>query len=151
MWCWRRLLRVPWIARRSNQSILMKENQSWLIGKPIFRVEEYQLNWLGWFSSTLNIHWKVMLKLKLQYFGHLMQTADIRKDPDAGKDWRQEERGWQRVRWLESIPDLMDMNLSKLWEIMENRGAWQATAHGISKSRTGLSDWSTIHTQSIWN
>ena len=94
----------------------------------------------------------LMLKLKLQYFGYLMWRADIGKDPDAGKDWRQEERGWQWVWWLESIPDSMDMNLSKFWEIMENRGAWQAAVHGISKSRTGLSDWTTtIHTQSIWN
>ena len=81
-----------------------------------------------------------MLKLKLQFFGHLMQRANIGKDPDAGKDARQEESGWQRVRWLESIPDSMDMNLSKLWEITENRGAGQAAVHGISKSRTGLSD-----------
>ena len=87
LWCWRRLLRVPWTARRSNQSILKEINP------------EYSLEGL-------------ILKLKRQYFGHLIRTKSqlIGKDPDAGKDWRQEEKGWQRTRWLDGITDSMDMS-----------------------------------------
>ena len=116
LWCWRRLLRVPWTARRSKQSIL-KKNQSWIF-----------------FGRLLQ-------KLKLQFFGHLMQLFG--KDPDPGKDWRQEEKGRQRMRCVDCIIDSMDMSLNKLWEIVKGREAWYATVHGIVMSQIWLSNWTT--------
>ena len=111
--------RVPWTARQSNQSILKKINP------------EYSLEGL-------------MLKLKLQHLGHLMQRRLTGKDPDAGKEWGQEEKGMtERMRWLNSISDPVDMNLSKLWETLEDRGAWHAAVHGVINSQTRLSDWTT--------
>ena len=116
LWCWRRLLRVPWTARRSNQSILKTINP------------EYSLEGL-------------MLKLKLQYSGHLMQTANsLEKTLMLGKIVGMRRKGQQRMRWLDGITDWMDMSLSKLREIVENRGTWCAV-HEVTKSRTSLSNW----------
>ena len=117
LWCWRRLLRVPWTVRRSNHSIL----------KEI--IPEYSLEGL-------------MLKLKLQYFGHLMGRTDcLEKTLMLGKTESRRRRGWQRKRWLDDITNSMDMRLSKLQELVMDRKAWPVAVHGIGKSRTRLRDW----------